>query len=161
MRLLGHKGCRWSRFHSWQRRVRGNKPGFCTCCLLMGWIVQWSPLEPWNPFLILSCEPPRQLPCWTEQSRPSVWPSWLFPENLLLIQSEEPEKADSTLSCAWTHLPPMAPQVLPPSQICQTDWHRLGWQGPSMLYGTKDGGESPHCLSRLLKQRQEMKWAWT
>lgn len=169
MRLLGHKGCIWSRFRSCQRRVWGNKPGFCTCCLLMGWIVQWSPLEPWNPFLIPSYESPPQLSCWTEQRsgretsflscRPSLWPSWLFPDDLLLIQSEEPEKADSTLS--WTHLPPMAPKVLRPSQICQRDWHRLGWQGPSMLYGTKDGGESPHCLSRLLQQRQEMKWAWT
>lgn len=56
---------------------------------------------------------------------------------------------------------PMAPQVLPPSQICQRDWHWLGWQGPSMVYGTKDGEESPNCLSRLLKLRQEMKWAWT
>lgn len=117
MRLLGHKGWILSRFRSWQRRVRGNKPGFCMCCLLMGWIVQWSPLESWNLFLILSYESPRQFPCWTEQRsgretsflscRPSLWPSWLFPDDLLLIQSEEPEKADSTLS--WTHLPPMAP----------------------------------------------------
>lgn len=159
MRLLGHKGCRWSRFHSWQRRVRGNKPGFCTCCLLMGWIVQWSPLEPWNPFLIHSCEPHHQLPCWTEQSRPSLWPSWLF----LMIFSSRVRSQRKLIPPSAVHGPVCHQRPLRSSlhhrSAKQIDIDLAGKAPPCS--GTKDGGESPHCLSRLLKQRQEMKWAWT
>lgn len=137
MRLLGHMGCRWSSFHSWQRRMWGNKPGFCTCCLLMGWIVQWSPLSPGTS-------------SWFHVS--------LHPSSLVGLSRAAPTFAVLTLSWrsssrggarkAWFHpqlcMDPFAtngPQVLPPSQICQRDWHWLGWLGPSMVYGTKDGGE--------------------